>query len=158
MTDPEVFDPTRSRWADVLDKPSRKERRRSKNGLKLLAGAIAGATTLIREAGNLFDAIWALLESSEAQELFAVYREKGVDPDTLPVPGEWMRKLLFPHLAGQLCLECLRKGKVVNFVSDYQTGEIICPIEGTVQPEPFTEHVQRHIHFSYRVHHKTPEN
>lgn len=111
-------------WADVLYKVSRKEARSYKRSLRLV--------------GKSFDNITALLESPEAQELLAVLRENDVDVDQLPVwpsVSKWMRELLFPHLNGQLCLECLRQGKVVNFVTDPQTGEIICPLEGIVRTD-----------------------
>lgn len=123
------------RWLGVLRKSSRKETRKAAHELGLLLTSIDEASTQVTKYGEIFVKRGVLIRDSK--ELLTVLQQIGVDVTQLPVSpdSEWWRKILLPYLYGQLCLLCLRQGKISYYISDFQTGESICPIDGTVQQD-----------------------
>lgn len=136
-------------WHILLCPPlSRKERRQirkeNKETLKKFAEGYLVELTGEPLAALTFDEVLdKIVESPKSKEIIAALKEAGIDWEQILLKQpflifKFLRRLFYPHLNERLCLDCLRKGKLLYLVEDQNTGEVICPAEGEVKKiEPF---------------------
>lgn len=132
-------------WDDHLYKMSREEKRSIERMRKRLVQEfrkIEDNYKLYHKISSflhgIFEGIIKLSQNKEYKEVYEALGKLGIDWRKIPI-HKFLMYLLKPHLAGQLCIDCLRKGYVIYLVTDHYTGEVICPREGIVKEERMFE-------------------
>jgi len=133
-------------WQKYLYPISRKEKRHIKRQIREHVKEIMELqrplTLGLRIMAEINKEIDKIIDLPESRAVFNVLREVGVNWEEIPIP-KLLKFLLIPHLAEQICLDCLRREKIIVFyVTDHETGEVICPYEGIVVREETFETIR----------------
>jgi len=128
-------------WQGLLHPTSRKEKRQIKSRLRK---TVKKMMEMEKQHSLFCSAIWKILEENDkiiehpkSQEVYDALKEAGIDWERIPI-HTLLRFLLHPHLEDQLCINCLRNKEVSYYVTDPNTGEVVCPKCGiVVREEPF---------------------
>lgn len=126
------------KWLGLLYRTTRKDlrhiRRRGKKAAQELAEAQRqlqiGTLAMIK----LEEEIDKFLEAPENKAVLRMLMRANFDWRELPTIN-LIKALLLPNLSRTLCHSCLEKGLLTYLIEDHETGEIICPREGTVVEE-----------------------
>jgi len=135
-------------WHKLLYPISRKEKRRIKSQFRKHVKEIMEIekerASFVNVIGKIWKEIDKIIEHPKSQEVYEALKEVGVDSEHVPIPN-LLAFLLYPRLEDQLCIDCLRRDKeIIYYVTDPNTGEVICPKEGTVVREERYEIINLH--------------
>ena len=127
------------KWHKCLYPMSRKDRRQIRRGLRKYGKQIMGMPKQHFVILELIDKIWQETDKifglPKNREVYEILKEIGVDWEQIPIP-KLLAFLLDPHLGDQLCINCLRESRrIIYYVTDHDTGEVMCPVEGIVVRE-----------------------
>lgn len=143
-------------WHGLLYPMSRKEKRRIGRGIRKCGKQILNMGKLNSRVLEVIDETWRridkIIENPRNREVYELLREIGIDWKQIPITN-LLEFLLYPHLEDQLCISCLRESKrIIYYVTDPNTGEVICPVEGIVvreEPQLIRHSRERPSPFSY---------
>jgi ribosomal protein S27E len=130
-------------WRSLLHPTSRKELRHSRRRYMKALRELSKLDKKSDRRRQYF--IWfldkriATLDSPQGREVWEILKKLGLDINNIPI-RKLLEFLIFPNFEETLCLSCLRKGKITYLTFDEETGEVFCPIEGTVMDRPFKEY------------------
>ena len=121
-------------WHSLLFSLSRKEKRHANAKTKRLVEPVISLANKLEKqktiVKDILEEMEKLPESYTYKTLFEAMEEGGINWKNSTVGV--LIKLWESYLSQAICIECLKKGKVRFLVWDYETGEVVCPEEGTV--------------------------
>jgi DNA-binding transcriptional ArsR family regulator len=124
------------RWSSLLHPISRKEKRFLKRqvmrNVKKTAKLEDQNLKILEFFAKGMDDADKIIALPENKEILNALNEVGIDWKNVPIPN-LLKFIISPKIDETICMDCLKKGKIVYLFFDSENGEVVCPEEAIVK-------------------------